>query len=87
MTFLGLSLAELGAVVGLLSIVTGLLMKGFMAVKEQITRPLIQAMEKLQVEIKQLDRTLTAEQLVLRQELTTIREELARGDKQRSLSS
>lgn len=78
MTFLGLSIAELSAVVGILSVLSALVMKGFMVVREQITRPLIQAIDNLQVEIKQLDRTLTAEHLLLRQETKRLADRLDR---------
>lgn len=82
MTFLGLTIGEIGAIIGLLSMVSALCMKGFMVIREQVTRPLIKAIDGLQQEIKQLDRTLTAEHLLLRQETRELSERLDGYDKQ-----
>lgn len=81
MTFLGLTIGELGVLLGIASVVFAASAKLFTTVRQQITTPLIQAIDKLQLEIKQLDRTLTAEHLVLRQETALLTERLNQSEK------
>ncbi|MBP1040094.1 hypothetical protein I6N95_03610 [Vagococcus sp. BWB3-3] len=61
MRFLGMTLPELAALFGMISLVVGAMMKFYHMVRFQITAPLIEALDKLRIEISQLEEYLIGE--------------------------
>lgn len=81
MNFLGITLPELAALLGMISLLAGAVMKFYQMVRLQITAPLIEALDKLRCEISQLEAYLTGEYQLLK-ERTEQLETYVKGQKQ-----
>lgn len=81
MTILGLTIAEIATLLGIISVVVAWLRKSFVAIRTQITAPLIEALNKLRIEISQLEHRLTADYQRLTMEVATLKQK--KDDKRR----
>lgn len=80
MRFLGMTLPELAALLGMISLLAGIVMKFYHMVRLQITAPLIEALDKLRAEISQLEEHLVREYKQLKERMEKLeKHELVQG--------
>lgn len=76
MTILGLSIFEVSAILGIVALVVGAGLKAFNAFQTRISAPLIDALDKLRVEVNQLETCLRLEYQCLNQDVEELKQQV-----------